>query len=189
VDWVLNQTVAQTALDNWCREVKGGLYNLDNLIMNAGAAWNDTRVCHHWSLTTRPRAILLPAHWSPGPSCYSLRHHHCYHCRHGLLLDGTHHTRPFRRWANAQPSTPRPSKGAHRTHSLARCVKQHTKLAARETDGTWTREWCSGPVLGQEGTGLVRVGGLYERSEPLTAETESRAAGPKYFVCWQYPLL
>jgi hypothetical protein len=41
VDWVLDQTMAQTAPDNWCREVKGGLYNLNNLIMNAGAAWND----------------------------------------------------------------------------------------------------------------------------------------------------
>ena len=42
MDWVLNQTMTQTALDNWCSEVKGGLYNLKNLITNAGAALNDT---------------------------------------------------------------------------------------------------------------------------------------------------
>lgn len=27
-------------------------------------------VYRHWPLTTRPKAVLLPAHWSLGPSCY-----------------------------------------------------------------------------------------------------------------------
>jgi len=26
VDWVLSQTMAQTALDNWCREAKGSVH-------------------------------------------------------------------------------------------------------------------------------------------------------------------
>jgi hypothetical protein len=62
MDWVLKQTEAQAALTSWCSEVKGNLYtlsdvahtadlqadpslviasNLNNIIMNSGAAWNN----------------------------------------------------------------------------------------------------------------------------------------------------
>jgi hypothetical protein len=62
VDWALGVTMTQAVLDNWCRVVKGVLHsltdvahtadlqtdpgvviasNLNNVIMNAGTAWND----------------------------------------------------------------------------------------------------------------------------------------------------
>jgi hypothetical protein len=46
VDWVLSQTMAQTALDNWCREVKGSLYTMSD-------------VAHVANLQADPRVVIV----------------------------------------------------------------------------------------------------------------------------------
>jgi hypothetical protein len=139
--------------------------------MNAGQPRMIQRVYRHWSLTTGPRDYLAPCALVSWPVLLLFS-----------ILTAATVTMTFYwmalivlvHFAGGKCS-------AQCAAAVERCTPSglfswmrqatHGTGSTRETDGTWAREWCFGPVLGQEGTGLVRVGGIYDQSEPLTAET------------------
>jgi hypothetical protein len=192
VDWVLNQTMAQTAMANWCREVKGGLYttsdvahttnlqtdpgiviasNLNSLIMNAGAAWNDTGGVSPLIIDDPTQGCLAPRALVSWPVLLLF----------GIVTTATVAMTFYWMALTVLVHSAGGKCSAQYAATVEKCTPNglfswmrqatHEVGRVRETDGAWTREWCFGPIVGQERAGLVRVGGFYEQSEPLTAET------------------
>jgi hypothetical protein len=186
VDWVLQETVPRTALGNWCEEIKGALFpnniahatelltdprlimasNLNNIIMNSGAAWNDavsplviddpTQGC------LAPRAVVpwpivilfgIVTATTIAASIYWILL---------TLLVGTARKRSSADYVRAvEDRTP------NGLFSWMRRTAYETNKKW-EADDTWAKRWAFGPTLGHKSTSLLLMVGDDEQSVPLS---------------------
>jgi hypothetical protein len=191
LDWLLSLIRAQIAITGWVDIVKGTLYavnvanapglppdpglviasNLNTITMIAGASWNNTaspRViddptqgCLASRALVSGPVMLLFAIITVGTVAMGL---------YLIALVGLIHL------ARTNSSTAYIKAVEDRTpgglFGWMRRATYETDIAARGVDDadSWAKQWCFGPVLGLEGTGLVRLARNDQQSELLTVQ-------------------